>query len=123
MTGTWTQVPGGYWKFVSEGRLYRGEWAYIVNPYADAAKGQRPADWFYFDLEGHMLTGWQWIRAADGETYCYYLNEAADGTKGAMFSGTTTPDGYRVDDSGAWIVNGVRQTKQENERTHGGNGP
>lgn len=36
---------------------------------------------------------WLWI---DGE--CYYF-----GDKGGMYANCTTPDGYRVDETGAWI--------------------
>lgn len=45
-----------------------------------------------------MVTGWQQI---DGRWY--YFNEKSDGFCGTMLSNTTTPDGYTVDGSGAWI--------------------
>ena len=61
---------------------------------------QSGTDWKYED-NGSCLTGWQWI---DGK--CYYF----DGN-GYMLSNTTTPDGYQVDASGAWVVNGVVQTQ------------
>ena len=61
---------------------------------------QSGTDWKYED-NGSCLTGWQWI---DGK--CYYF----DGN-GYMLSNTTTPDGYTVDSSGAWTVNGVVQTQ------------
>lgn len=61
---------------------------------------QSGTDWKYED-NGSCLTGWQWI---DGK--CYYF----DGN-GYMLSNTTTPDGYTVDSSGAWTVNGIVQTQ------------
>ena len=61
---------------------------------------QSGTDWKYED-NGSCLTGWKWI---DGK--CYYF----DGN-GYMLSNTTTPDGYQVDASGAWVVNGVVQTQ------------
>lgn len=45
--------------------------------------------------------GWQWI---DGK--CYYF-----GQDGYMYANTTTPDGYTVNASGQWTVNGVVQTR------------
>ena len=59
-----------------------------------------------------MMTGWQWIKGSDGITRCYYLNPVSDNTLGACFMGPgTTPDGYTVDASGAWTVNGIVQTR------------
>ena len=53
-----------------------------------------------------MLTGWQWVRGADGWCRCYYMDKS-----GACQIGGVTPDGYTVDGTGAWIVNGVVQLK------------
>ena len=71
---------------------------------------QSGMDWKYED-NGSCLTGWQWI---DGK--CYYF----DGN-GYMLSNTTTPDGYQVDASGAWVVNGVVQTQGTGNDAHSGN--
>lgn len=49
--------------------------------------------WYYFNEEGYAVTGWQQIGGI-----WYYLYE-----DGSMAAGTTTPDGYQVDASGAWI--------------------
>ena len=71
-------------------------WAYIMNPYA--AEDQHKCDWFRFDAQGRMLTGWQFI---DGKWY--YLNPVSDGTLGACLIGPgITPDGYEIDETGAW---------------------
>ena len=43
---------------------------------------------------GDMLTGWQNLN-----NIWYYL----DKDNGVMLSNATTPDGYKVDASGAWI--------------------
>ena len=56
---------------------------------------------------GQMVTGWYWIPGADGKKRCYYFNPVSDGTKGALFRGKNTPDGYLVNEDGAWIENGV----------------
>lgn len=47
-----------------------------------------------------MLTGWNWINGR-----CYYLEPES----GRMLSDAVTPDGYTVDSSGAWTVNGKVQ--------------
>lgn len=46
------------------------------------------------------LTGWNWINGR-----CYYLEPES----GRMLSDAVTPDGYTVDGSGAWTVNGKVQ--------------
>ena len=109
--GMWTYHPeSNTWTFNAAGQAYRECWGYIENPYAQ--KDQQPADWFYFNSEGIMLTGWQWIKDSDGVTRCYYLNPVSDHTLGACFLGPgTTPDGYTVDVNGAWVVNGIVQTR------------
>ena len=61
--------------------------------------------WYYFDpVSGLMRTGWQNINEKD-----YYLNPGviAAGSfsvpVGALFTDTTTPDGFRVDANGARV--------------------
>ncbi len=51
--------------------------------------------------------GWHWIDGnGDGVSESYYFNE-----DGMLLQNTTTPDNYQVDASGAWVVDGVVQTK------------
>lgn len=58
--------------------------------------------WWYQEADGsYFADGWHWI---DGK--CYYFT--ADGT---CLINTATPDGYQVDETGAWIVDGVVQTQ------------
>ena len=49
--------------------------------------------WYYLGQDGVMYAG-RWIQ--EGEWW-YYL-----GADGAMMTDTVTPDGYRVNASGAW---------------------
>ena len=49
--------------------------------------------WYYFNPEGYAVTGWNQIQ----DTWYYMYGD------GAMAAGVTTPDGFQVDDSGAWI--------------------
>lgn len=69
------------------------------------------AQWYLFDEAGKMLTGWVWVKGADGVGRCYYLNPVSNGTRGACYLDGKTPDGWMVNASGAWAVNGVVQTK------------
>ncbi len=138
VTGTWVNTADGLWAFISGGRTYFNEWAYVHNPYA--AAGQSTADWFRFDAtghmatgwyqdtdgnlyylwpysdgtQGHMVTGWRWIPGADGLLRCYYFNEVSDGTRGRLYRNEVTPDGYTVNAAGEWVVNGLVQVR-ENE--------
>jgi len=136
VTGTWTKLEDGRggWTFSTTERAYAGEWAYIYNPFADTAAGQRAYDWFRFDADGYMvtgwytdtdgnvyylnplednfhgymITGWYWIKGTDGKERCYYFKEAADGTGGSLVRSTTI-DGNTVNENGEWTVNGIVQ--------------
>ena len=80
---------------------YKDQWALVLNPYCGNA-----SQWFYFDKEGNMLTGWQWITDYDGVTRCYYLNPVHDVQYGALYFDGRTPDGYLVNSDGAWVDGG-----------------
>ena len=55
--------------------------------------------------------GWQWIDGNnDGVSECYYIDD-----EGKMLTGTTTPDGFTVNEQGAWVENGVVKTKEEKQ--------
>ena len=132
VTGTWAQNAAGQWIFMDSARTFANEWAAIHNPYASAAAGQSSYDWFRFDAEGflktgwysdetgdvyflnavsdgtqgRMYTGWNWI---DGK--CYYFNETSDGTRGALKRDYLAPDGNRTNRDGVWVVDGMEQTQ------------
>ncbi len=116
ITGIWRQAADGRWMFEAGQQVVAGRWAYLSNPYADTSGGQPAADWFYFDGDGYMAVGWRWIADGSGTERCYYFNEQPDGTRGAMLHGVTTPDGWQVDHSGAWTVDGSVQTRQPVQR-------
>jgi len=100
-TGWYQDEKDGRWYYFHEvsdgglGRMYTG-WHEIRG------------FWYFFGRDGRMATGWNWI---DGK--CYYMDPGS----GKMFADIKTPDGYTVDASGAWTVNGMVQTlgKAENE--------
>ena len=73
---------------------FAGEWK-------QDAKG-----WFYQNTDGSYLSdGWYWVGGRS-----YYFN-----SQGYCLTSATTPDGYTVDESGAWTVDGVVQEKATEE--------
>lgn len=50
--------------------------------------------WYYFRPSGGLATS-RWVET---NGMWYYVDE-----NGALFTGGTTPDGYRVDENGVWI--------------------
>lgn len=154
VTGTWIQDGAGNWLFTSNGRTYAGEWGLIHNPYA--GENQSSTDWYRFDEDGHMVTGWyRELETGDrfylhtlsdgslGSMYTgwhligkdwFYFNPLQDGRKGRLLTGwnwilgkcyyldredghllmnTVTPDGFTVDENGAWVEEGTVQTLAE----------
>lgn len=75
---------------------YAGQWLQDTN------------GWWYQNTDNsYPANGWQWI---DGK--CYYFTPT-----GYCLMNTTTPDGFTVDASGAWIVDGVVQTSTQESST------
>ncbi|MDO4938934.1 MAG: hypothetical protein Q4E54_03135 [Lachnospiraceae bacterium] len=103
--GTWTEAAGKRLCSLN-GKQLRSTWALIYTPETKASQ------WYYFDADGVMLTGWVWIKSADGLARCYYLNPASGSTYGALFLDGMTPDYQHVDSTGAWSRNGVQQTRK-----------
>ena len=67
---------------------------------------QTGTTWEYNE-NGTYITGWNWLDGnKDGVAECYYFN-----AEGVMLASTTTPDNYIVNENGAWVVDGVVQTK------------
>ena len=67
--------------------------------------------WWQNEDGSYLTNGWHWLDGnGDGISECYYF----DGN-GYMAANTTTPDGYTVDGSGAWIADGVVQTRNEGQ--------
>ncbi len=122
--GRWIQNADGSWSYQTGTSPMTNRWVCIYNPYADERRRQKRYGWFKFGPDGKMLTGW--VTDTDGNIY--YLNPASDGTRGMMLIGwqqiygkwyyfskdegsgtmgallrnTITPDGYHVDQTGAW---------------------
>ena len=71
------------------------------NAFAGEWKQDNVGWWYANEDTTYAKDGWKWI---DGR--CYYFTP-----EGYCLLNTLTPDGYTVDGSGAWIVNGVVQTQ------------
>ena len=56
---------------------------------------------------GYLSDGWYWIDGNnDGKVQCYYFDQ-----NGYLVTNGTTPDGYIVNEDGAWVDGGAVQTK------------
>ena len=78
-----------------------------------AGQGENSGQWWYDLGDGTWYAGtqgapsWQWLDGnGDGVEECYAFDE-----NGWMYAGTRTPDGYEVNGDGAWVENGVVQTR------------
>lgn len=59
--------------------------------------------WYFYSTksdstQGSMVSGWQWI---DGR--CYYFDPESGENHGKLFTNGMTPDGYQVNQDGAWL--------------------
>ena len=75
---------------------------------ADWVKGESKNKWWFdFGNGDYFKSSWQWIDGnQDGIAECYCFDE-----NGWMYENTITPDGYTVNENGAWTVNNIVQTK------------
>jgi N-acetylmuramoyl-L-alanine amidase len=85
----WKEIDWEWYVFDSRGYALESDWYY----------DESDKYWYYLDSDCKMIRGsknkplWKWI--GDG---CYDFNE-----HGRMYCGCITHDGWRVDESGAWI--------------------
>lgn len=64
--------------------------------------------WYSYDQSSYAKDGWNWLDGnGDGVAECYYFDQ-----DGWLLTSTTTPDGYQVNEGGAWVVDGKVQTKK-----------
>ena len=62
---------------------------------------------YYYNKRDYYKSCWQWLDLNDDGIYeCYYFN-----VLGHMYKDGITPDGYKVNNNGEWIVDGVVQRK------------
>lgn len=91
--------------------------AFAMSMSITAFAGQWQSDatgwWWQNDNGSYPVNTWQWVDGNnDGVAESYYFNE-----QGYCLMNTTTPDGYTVNPAGAWIVDGVVQTKSVGNAT------
>lgn len=92
--GGWVNGPGNIWIYYDkEGNQLKNSWI----DYKDHK--------YYLDKNGFMLMGWQTV---SNQYYYFEPKGTVDRPLGSLWTNTTTPDGYRVDE------NGVRLDKEGN---------
>ncbi|NLZ81995.1 MAG: hypothetical protein GX913_09405 [Clostridiales bacterium] len=97
----WLKINGTWYHFNTEGYMNTGwqmvgnKW-YLLNQDGAMETGWQMLDnkWYLLNDNGDMATGWQLVN-----NKWYFLN-----AKGDMVANTVI-DGYRVDETGAWIEN------------------
>ena len=66
---------------------------------------------YYFNSKDYYKSCWQWLDLnSDGVYECYYFN-----VLGHMYKNGITPDGYKVNENGEWVVDGIVQRKSSIE--------
>lgn len=85
-----------------------------VLPTQAASWKQESGIWKWQKDDGsYEKNGWQWLDGnKDGVAECYYFD-----SNGHMLANTKTPDGYQVNENGAWVENGSVQTKNTKTTT------
>ena len=69
--------------------------------------------WYENEDHSYAHSGWFWLDGNnDGVAECYYFDQ-----EGWALLSTTTPDGYTVNENGAWVVDGVVQSKSVEVKT------
>ena len=93
--GTWKQDNVGWWYQNTDNSYPKSAWMQDTD-----------GKWYCFDANGYMVANkWEWIDGNnDGIAECYGFDSS-----GKLYVNTFTPDGYAVDSSGAWTVNGILQ--------------
>lgn len=101
----WNKSAKGWWYCTSlkDGFYYKDQWKLIGGQwfsfnsegYAKCNKWELYKDkWYYLTSDCSMAESqWLWI---DDECYCF-------NNSGEMYVNCTTPDNYKVDETGAWI--------------------
>lgn len=115
----WYQNASGLWYYLNTpngdmrtGWLSDNGWWYFLNPTQDSFEGSMLTNHFwtyngrkyYFDENGHMVTGWLALKDANGveQYYYFYPQGKVTGAYGYLATNTTV-DGFKVDAEGRWV--------------------
>lgn len=115
----WYQNEQGLWFYLNSpngdmrtGWLNENGYWYFLNTTQDSFEGSMLTNilWdyngrkYYFDANGHMVTGWVALKDAQGtdQWYYFYPQHKTNGAYGYMAVNTTV-DGFVVDASGKWV--------------------
>lgn len=87
--------------------------AMSMTAFAAGWQGNDETGWWYGTNDNNSqwyANGWQWIDGnGDGIAECYYF-----GADGYILINMTTPDGFTVNERGAWVSDGQVQTTSTN---------
>lgn len=88
-------VSTAFFSLLMASTAFAGTW--------QAGTGENQGKWWYDNGNGsYTSNGWQWIDGnGDGIAESYYFDN-----NGWLLTNTTTPDGYQVNENGAWIESG-----------------
>ena len=78
-------------------------------------------NWFYFDSDGRMVTGWKELTTSTskGEKYWFYFTETSGANQGKMVTGWLKNKGnYYYFDSNGYMVTGWKSIKSDNGVYH-----
>ena len=84
---------------------------FSLTPFAagwELGTGEHAAQWKYVNADNSLDKGWHVIDGnGDGIAEWYYFDE-----EGWLLTSTTTPDGYTVNENGAWVKDGQVVTEK-----------
>ncbi len=106
VTGTWSQDAAGNWSFRSQEGAAKDGWYYL-----NTGNHSAEYNWFCFDANGVMRTGW--VPDKNDPSVWYYTGESKDGSEGGLVKGwiTDPQDGkkYYLDPSTGIMCHGWKQ--------------
>ena len=104
----WQQIGGVWYAFDANGMMRTGWYLepmdncwYYMKPDGSMAVGWQQIDgkWYYFNPATIGITGW----SSQGLAWNFDIQKNQGIPQGAMYKNQRTPDGYLVDEQGAWI--------------------
>ncbi len=106
ITGTWSTDASGSWRFNAPDGAAKGGWYYL-----NTTNNATDYNWFCFDANGVMRTGW--VQDKNDPSVWYYTGETKDSSEGGLAKGwiTDPQDGkkYYLDPSTGIMCHGWKQ--------------